>query len=136
VVTGDYDDFDACKQALCRWLRRRAQRALVPRLAELAERHRMQYRQVSVRRQRTRWGSCSRQKTISLNAKLLFMSSEAVDYVLLHELCHTVEMSHSPRFWRLVEACDPDYRGHKKLVKAAAAAMPTWLDHELEEPGV
>jgi predicted metal-dependent hydrolase len=133
VVTGDAGDFEVCKQALCRWLNRRARAALVPRLCELAERHGFKYQQVSVRQQKTRWGSCSRQGNISLNAKLMLMSEEAAEYVLLHELCHTVRMDHSPRFWALMEQHDPDYKAHKKLVRASAKAMPSWLDHEPDE---
>lgn len=133
VVTGDVRDFEACKQALCRWLNRRAREALVPRLAELADRHGFRYERASIRQQRTRWGSCSRKGTISLNAKLLLMPGVAADYVLLHELCHTVHMDHSPRFWGLVERHDPKYKTHKKLVRMSAKAMPTWLDHEPDE---
>jgi len=133
AVTGDSADFDACKQALCRWLNRRAREELVPRLAELARRHGLGYERVSIRQQRTRWGSCSRRRAISLNAKLVLMPPAAVDYVLLHELCHTVELNHSPRFWALVEKHDPEYRAHKKLVKAAAKAMPPWLDNGTAE---
>jgi predicted metal-dependent hydrolase len=120
VVTGDRGDFEGCKQALCRWLSRRAREALVPRMVE----------RVSIRQQRTRWGSCSRKGTISLNAKLLLMPGAAADYVLLHELCHTVQMNHSARFWALMEQHDAEYRKHKKLVRTSAKAMPTWLDHE------
>ena len=129
VVTGDSTDFDGCKQALCRWLSRRARQELESRLASLAGQHGLGYQRVSIRKQRTRWGSCSRHQAISLNAKLLLMPPAAVDYVLLHELCHTVEMNHSSRFWSLLEKHDPDYRAHKKLLKAAAKTMPTWLDH-------
>lgn len=133
VVTGDPVDFEACKAALCRWLARRARAVLGPRLAALARVHDFRYQQVSIRQQRTRWGSCSRQGTISLNAKLLLMPAAAVDYVLLHELCHTVSMDHSPRFWALMEQHDPEYKVHRKLVRMSAKAMPTWLDHEPDE---
>lgn len=130
VVTGASDEFEACRQALSRWLRRRARRTLVPRLEELARLHGLPYESVSIRRQRTRWGSCSRRKSISLNARLLFLPAGAVDYVLLHELCHTVELNHSPRFWALVAKCDPECAVRKKLVQSAARSLPTWLDHE------
>jgi predicted metal-dependent hydrolase len=130
VLTGDLDDFEACRQALCRWLRRRAERALVPRVAEIARRHRLQHGSVSVRQQRTRWGSCSRRKTISVNAKLLFLAPALADYVLLHELCHTVVMDHSPRFWARVEAHDPHYQIHRTSLRRAGDAVPTWLDHK------
>jgi predicted metal-dependent hydrolase len=136
VVTGDLDDFEACRQALCRWLRRRAQRALVPRVAEIARQHRLEYGCVSVRHQRTRWGSCSRRKTISVNAKLLFLTPALADYVLLHELCHTVVMDHSPRFWERVEAHDPCCQTHRASLKRAGDAVPAWLDHEGQKPSL
>jgi predicted metal-dependent hydrolase len=130
LVAGDPQDFEACKKAICRWLTRRAREELVPRLARLAAMYGFKYERASIRQQRTRWGSCSRKGTISLNARLLLLPAVVVDYVLLHELCHTVQMNHSPRFWALVERHDPDYKAHKKLMGASARAMPTWLDHE------
>jgi len=134
VVTLDPDDFAACRDALCRWLGRRARRALPPRLAVLAYEHHLAYARTTVRQQRTRWGSCSRHKTISLNARLLFVPPDVVDYVLVHELCHTVEMSHSARFWALVEAHDPDYREHKKLLRESGKTLPSWLDRGPAQP--
>ncbi len=130
VVSGATGDFEACRDALCRWLKRRAGERLIPRLAELAQRHGLRYQGVSVRIQRTRWGSCSKQGNISLNARLLLLPREAADYVLLHELCHTIHMDHSARFWALMQRHDPDFAAHKKLVRTSARALPTWLDHE------
>jgi predicted metal-dependent hydrolase len=83
----------------------------------LAEEHGFHFNRLSFRSQKTRWGSCSGNKNISLNSKLLFMSEAVVKYVMIHELCHTVEMNHSSRFWSLVEDCDPEYRHHKKQLK-------------------
>lgn len=135
VVTGDLEDPAVCKEAVYRWLCRRASRALVPRLEEIAHEHRLDYGRVSVRRQRTRWASCSRRKNISLNARLLFLKPALVDYVLLHELCHTVEMNHSPRFWTLLGYHDPECRSHRKQLRVVGESMPTWLDHEVSEAG-
>lgn len=129
VVTGDPDDFGSCRDALCRWLSRRARRVLVPRLEELALKHRLAYGRISIRHQHSRWASCSRRNTISLNARLLFLPPGVVEHVLLHELCHTVEMNHSPRFWTLLGYHDPECRVHRKLLRAAWTAVPTWLDH-------
>lgn len=130
VVTGDKSDFEDCREAICRWLSRRARKELTARLADLSREHGLNFGKVSIRQQRTRWGSCSRRGNISLNARLLLMPPEAVDYVLLHELCHTRRMDHSPVFWELLESCDPNYRSHKRLVRESAKALPTWLDHE------
>jgi predicted metal-dependent hydrolase len=136
VVTGDLEDPTACRDAIFRWLCRRARRELVPRLEDVAREHRLDYGRVSVRLQRTRWGSCSRSKNISLNARLLFLMPVLVDYVLLHELCHTREMSHSPRFWTLLGYHDPECRSHRKHLRLAGESMPTWLDHDVEEAQV
>lgn len=133
VVHGDMSDFEGCKDALCRWLSRRARAELPQRLEALARDHGFEYENISIRQQRTRWGSCSRHRTISLNARLLLLPATACDYVLLHELCHTSYMDHSERFWALLESCDPDYRTHKKLVRTASKSFPTWLDHQPEE---
>jgi len=131
VVSGGIDDPSAGKEALCRWLRRKARAELVPRLAELARQYGFDHGQVTVRQQQTRWASCSRRKTISLNARLLFLDPEVVDHVLLHELCHTREMNHSQRFWALLDACDPGCRAHRTRLRRASSSLPTWLDHEL-----
>ena len=86
-------------------------------LQELAELHGFHYQRLSIRAQKTRWGSCSHQKNINLNCKLLFMPEEVVKYVMIHELCHTIEMNHSSRFWALVNDCDPSYKKHKQQLK-------------------
>ncbi len=133
VVAGDPRDFEGCKRGLLRWLSRRAHIELPRRLEALAREHGFEYGRVTVRQQRTRWGSCSRQGNISVNARLLLLPSAACDYVLVHELCHTRRMDHSSAFWDLLEKHDPDYKTHKKLVRDAARALPTWLDHEPDE---
>jgi predicted metal-dependent hydrolase len=88
-------------------LRRRAKDELLPQLLALAEVHGILVHRVSVRNQRSRWGSCSRQGSITLNWRLVLVPDFVREYVMLHELMHRREMNHSPRFWRLVAAVCP-----------------------------
>ena len=98
------------RQALRRALRAAAKRELPPRLMELAARAGLRVARVTVRDQRSRWGSCSSRGAIALNWRLLLMPPEVRDYVLWHELMHLKRADHSPAFWRLVEAVCPGYR--------------------------
>jgi predicted metal-dependent hydrolase len=76
-----------------------AKRVLTVRLDELAQQHGFSFRRVSIRNQRTRWGSCSSKHCISLNIKLMLLTEELRDYVMLHELVHTRVHNHSPTFY-------------------------------------
>jgi predicted metal-dependent hydrolase len=98
-------------------LRRLATVALTSRLLELAARHGLTVRRVTVRNQRTRWGSCSRRGTISLNWRLIQTPSFVQDYIHLHELAHLIEMNHSEKFWRQVERLCPDYQLAERWLK-------------------
>jgi predicted metal-dependent hydrolase len=72
---------------------------------------------VSVRNQRWRWGSCSRQGRICLNWRLVRMPESVRDYVMIHELMHLRRMDHSPRFWKLVEDACPDFRSARAWLR-------------------
>lgn len=80
-----------------------AKRSLVPRLAELAELHGFRYARAAIHKTRSRWGSCSSRGNINLSVYLTLLPPHLRDYVMLHELCHTREMNHSPRFWALLD---------------------------------
>ena len=69
---------------------------------------------VTIREQKTRWGSCSRKGNLNFNWKLIRAPQEALDYVVVHELCHLYEFNHSPGFWRMVESVLPDYGQWKR----------------------
>lgn len=126
AMRGRVNDAGACRRALARWLARQAYAHLVPWLDRLSRELNLPYRQAYIRRQRTRWGSCSSRKTITLNAKLLFLPPALVRSVLIHELCHLVHMNHSQRFWRLVAKHDPEFRAHRKQLHEGWKRVPRW----------
>ena len=98
-------------------LRQLATRELPPRVLELAARHGLTVRRITVRSQKSRWGSCSRRGTISLNWRLIQTPAFVSDYICLHELMHLWQMNHSSRFWREVERVCPDYRMAERWLK-------------------
>ena len=86
-------------------LRKDAQLQLSVQLAELAELHGFKYTGVKIRKSKTRWGSCSSKGIINLSFYLMLLPEHLKEYVLLHELCHTIQMNHSPAFWALLNKC-------------------------------
>ncbi len=104
-------------------LRRIAARELVPRLLELAAAHGLTVARVTIRNQRSRWGSCSRRGVIALNFRLVQMPRDVADYVLLHELMHLRQQNHSRRYWRLVEAVCPEYREAERWLRVEGKAL-------------
>lgn len=78
----------------------------------------LQYRSISIRDQKTRWGSCSRRGDVSLNYRLVFLPLATQEYLIAHELCHVREFNHSRAFWRLVAGVIPDYRECRKALRA------------------
>jgi predicted metal-dependent hydrolase len=104
-------------------LRRLAESELPARVLELAARHQMPVQRVIVRNQRSRWGSCSKRGTISLNWRLVQAPLFVRDYILLHELAHLREMNHSRRFWREVAQLCPDFAAAERWLKQHAALL-------------
>jgi predicted metal-dependent hydrolase len=100
-----------------RSLRERAEAELPPRLIELARAHGLTVERVSIRNQRTRWGSCGRDGHICLNWRLVLMPAAVRDYVLIHELMHLRRLDHSPAYWRLVAAACPEYRDARQWLR-------------------
>jgi predicted metal-dependent hydrolase len=94
-----------------------AARELPARVLELAAPHHLPVQRVTVRNQRSRWGSCSRRGTISLNWRLVQTPLFVRDYLVLHELAHLREMNHSSRFWSEVERICPDFPEAERWLK-------------------
>jgi len=120
VVSGAADDLRGCIENDLRTL---ARDELGPRLLALASEHGVKVTGVSIRNQRSRWGSCSRAGRIALNYRLVQMPPPVSDYVLVHELMHLKEQNHSRRFWRLVEAAYPDFRQAERWLRRHATGL-------------
>ena len=125
-LSGGEDRPASLRHALQRFTMREAHAALGPWLAKLSAATGLTYERMQIRRQRTRWGSCSPSGTISLNACLMFQPPAVVNYLLLHELGHTRHMNHSRRFWRLVERFEPDWRALDAALTRGWREVPYW----------
>jgi len=123
---GPVEDEALVRRVLGRFLIIQAETHLPRLLHASSQKTGLTFRRVSIRRQRARWGSCSAQAAISLNASLLFLPLHLTRYVLIHELCHTVHLNHSPRFWALVEEHCPEYRTSEREMRDARDFVPRW----------
>jgi hypothetical protein len=104
-------------------LRELARAELIPRLYELAKQHGLSVGGVSIRNQRSRWGSCARNGNIALNFRLVQMPAEVRDYVLVHELMHIRQQNHSRRFWKLVAAVCPTFRESERWLRTVGRSL-------------
>lgn len=126
ILKGAVEDPSKSHAAIKRWLARQAKHSLVPWLENLSQMHNLPFRNITVRGQKTRWGSCSSRQTISINYHLLFLDPHLVNCVLIHELCHTRHLNHGPAFWTLVEQFEPDYRQLHQSLRRAWEGLPGW----------
>ena len=104
-------------------LRALAREELPPRLAALAAEHGLTHGPISIRNQRSRWGSCARTGNIALNYRLVQMPPAVRDYVLVHELMHMRQQNHSRRFWKLVAVACPQYRDAERWLRVEGRAL-------------
>jgi predicted metal-dependent hydrolase len=103
--------------SLEKWYRAEAARLINDMAERLSSQMGIHYQGMLIRGQKTRWGSCSQKKNLSLNWKLVMAPQPVIEYVIIHELLHLKEMNHSKRFWELVAQYCPNWREHKKWLK-------------------
>ena len=106
-----------------RLLADQALRELPPRIAAYAGQMGVTYGRVTIRNQKTRWGSCSSKGNLNFNCLLMLTPREVQDYVLVHELSHRKEMNHSPKFWAVVEEVLPDYKKRRNWLRENGSAI-------------
>jgi predicted metal-dependent hydrolase len=111
------------RPALERWYRRQAKLEIAPRLDVAVAALGRSYSSLSIRAQRTRWGSCSSTGAMSFNWRLLLAPEPVLDYVVWHEACHLVAMDHSPRFWALVARHCPGYQEPRRWLRRHGATL-------------
>lgn len=125
-VTGAIKDRELVAKGLRAWLKAEAGRVLPGMLDALSAHLSLPHGGVTIRLQRTRWGSCSAKAMISLNATLLFLPRHLAEYVLVHELAHTMHLNHSARYWELLESLLPEARRLDRELRGARAFVPGW----------
>ena len=119
------DDEQRC-QLLNFWLQQTAKKHLVPWLQQFAKDKNFDVNRITVRAQKTRWGSCSAKKNININRNLLFLPEELVTYLFAHELSHLVHLNHSAKFWAHLQTLEPSYRELDTALNIAHKDVPLW----------
>jgi len=127
LVYGDVANDALCRKLLFSWLKQRAGMLLLPSFEKLAASLDFDYAEAKVRLQHSRWGSCSSNRVITLNNKLLFLPEYLIRHIMVHELCHTVHLNHSRAFWALVQQHDPLWRINNGDMKSAWKYVPAWV---------
>ena len=123
LIRGEIGSDKLVNKIIGLFLKNKASQLFFSMIEALAKQYNFQYNGITLRGQKGRWGSCSSQKKLNINYKLLLMPEAVTRYVFIHELCHTIEMNHSPRFWQLVEKIIPEYRQYQQYLKKHGAII-------------
>jgi predicted metal-dependent hydrolase len=116
VITFHVTDRRRYKEDIRGWYKSQTSKIISERLPLISTKLGLRYNRVLVKAQKSRWGSCSNDKNLNFNLLLAALPSEVIDYVIIHELMHLVELNHSIRFWDLVKIHDLNYKYHKKML--------------------
>lgn len=128
LVSGRIQNHALVKRLLKKWIHNYAEQQLISWFERLSGLVNLSYSQISIGNAVTLWGSCSAKKAISLNCKLLFLPRELVEYVMLHELCHTIHLNHSKEFWNLLERFMPGCLLLRKKLHQSNHYIPAWFE--------
>ena len=126
VLYGNIADVKACRDKLKNWVTLKAKEYLIPCVQALSLETGFNVNRITIRSQKTRWGSCSSRASISLNYKLIFLPDHLARYIVIHELCHLKHFNHSKRFWALVEQYEPHYNACRKQLNKIALHISEW----------
>lgn len=126
IVRGGCDDQDQVRQAVLEWYRVQARAHVIPRAHALAEGFGLQPRSIALSSAKKRWGSCSSRGSVRINTRCVMALPSIIDYVIVHELCHLTHLNHSPAFWALVQARQPDFRIHREWLKQHGSELLDW----------
>ncbi|MEZ4704117.1 MAG: M48 family metallopeptidase [Bdellovibrionota bacterium] len=126
IIYGSHRRRTLIRKQIFQALKTDCQMAFTPRLREMSQQYNLSFRNVRYKTQKTLWGSCSELKNLNFNIRLLFLPTPLVEYVFLHELCHTRHLDHSKRFWSLVQQHDPHYKIQEKKLESASEYLPQW----------
>ncbi|MDD2891843.1 MAG: SprT family zinc-dependent metalloprotease [Candidatus Gracilibacteria bacterium] len=113
IFSGKVQEVSAEQKILTGWYRKQAQKHMNERVTYFSEKHGFSFKQIRITSATTRWGSCSGRNNLNFPWRLLMAPREVIDYVVVHELAHTIHKNHSSHFWGLVESIVPDWKAHR-----------------------
>jgi predicted metal-dependent hydrolase len=128
VLAGPINERNKCKKILNKWIKLKAKKHLVDLLNVISQNINLPFLSVSIRNQRSLWGSCTVDRAINLNFKLLFLPHAVARHVIIHELCHTKFLNHSADFWNLVSRYDEAWKINKRQLRHGENFIPAWVE--------
>jgi predicted metal-dependent hydrolase len=126
TVSGNIKNKSECKKKLNSWVKAHAKKMLLKKLERLSIKIGLKFKDMVIRNQKGYWASCSSQKRISLNYKIVFLPESLCKYIFIHELCHVIQFNHSKKFWHLVSKYDANYKKHNEAMRESEKLIPVW----------
>ncbi len=128
VIFGKDEQMLKTKSMLTQWVKKQAQLHLLQWFDQVSQQTQLSYQNSTIKLLTARWGSCDVNKNVILNCKLLFLPPTLVEHIFIHELCHTIHLNHSAKFWRLVASHDPHWHTHRRMMRQSQHHVPAWIN--------